>query len=151
MTLELSRVFDIEAELGPIRDLGPMPHGRRRIVPILGGTVRGPRLEAEIVPGGADWQHVRSDGVVELVARYSILTRDRVEITVTNSGLRRAPPEVMERMARGEAVDPALVYCRTVPLFEAPAGPYAWLNASIFVCTAARLPDKIRVGVFEVL
>jgi hypothetical protein len=57
----------------------------------------------------------------------------------------------MERMARGEAVDPALVYCRTVPLFEAPAGPYQWLNASVFVCTAARLPDKIEVGVFEVL
>jgi uncharacterized protein DUF3237 len=151
MRPELYHVFDIEAALGPIRDLGPMPHGRRRIVPILGGTVRGPRLEGEIVPGGADWQHVRSDGVVELVARYSVLTRDGVEITVTNTGLRRAPPDVMERMARGEAVDPALVYCRTVPLFEAPAGPYQWLNASVFVCTAARLPDKIRVEVFEVL
>jgi uncharacterized protein DUF3237 len=89
--------------------------------------------------------------VAELVARYSIRTRDGVEITVTNSGLRRAPPEVMERLARGEVVDPALVYCRTVPLFEAPAGPYAWLNASIFVATAARLPDKIHVAVFEVL
>jgi hypothetical protein len=151
MTPELCHVFDIEAALGPIRDLGPMPHGRRRIVPILGGTVRGPRLEGELVPGGADWQHVRADGVVELVARYSVLTRDGVEITVTNTGLRRAPPDVMERMARGEAVDPGLVYCRTVPLFEAPAGPYQWLNASVFVCTAARLPDKIRVEVFEVL
>src|SRR5262245_66093322 len=151
MGLELSHVFDIEANLGPIRDLGPMPHGRRRIVPILGGTVRGQRLEAEVVSGGADWQHIRGDGVVELVARYSIRTRDGVEITVTNSGLRRAPPEIMERMARGEAVDPGLVYCRTVPLFEAPPGPYAWLNASIFVASAARLPDKIHVAVFEVL
>jgi hypothetical protein len=151
MTPELRHVFDIEAALGPIRDLGPMPHGRRRIVAILGGRVRGPRLEGAIVPGGADWQHVRGDGVIELVARYSVLTRDGVEITVTNRGLRRAPPDVMERMARGEAVDPALVFCRTVPLFEAPAGPYQWLNASVFVCTAARLPDKIEVGVFEVL
>jgi hypothetical protein len=151
MTPELRQVFDIEAHLGPIRDLGAMPHGRRRIVPIVGGTVRGPRLEAEIVPGGADWQHVRGDGVLELVARYSIRTADGVEIAVTNRGLRRAPPEVMERMARGEAVDPALVYCRTVPQFEAPPGPYAWLNASLFVATASRLPDKIRVEVFEVL
>jgi hypothetical protein len=151
MTPDLRHVFDIEARLGPIRDLGAMPHGRRRIVPILGGTVRGPRLEAEVVSGGADWQHIRGDGVAELVARYSIRTRDGVEITVTNSGLRRAAPEVMERMARGEAVDPALVYCRTVPLFEAPSGPYAWLNASIFVATAARLPDNIHIAVFEVL
>jgi hypothetical protein len=151
MTLELRHAFDIEAHLAPTRDLGAMPHGRRRIVPIVGGTVRGQRLEAEVVPGGADWQHVRGDGVVELVARYSIRTADGIEITVTNRGLRRAPPDVMERMARGEAVDPALVYCRTVPQFEAPPGPYAWLNASIFVCTAARLPDKIRVEVLEVL
>jgi len=151
MTPELRHICDIEAQVGPLRDLGPTPHGRRRIVPILGGTVKGPRLRGEIVPGGADWQYVRADGVVELVARYSIRTHDGVEIAVANSGLRRAAPEVMARLTRGETVDPALVYCRTVPLFEAPAGPYEWLNASLFVCTAARLPDKVQVTVFEVL
>lgn len=150
MTPELRHAFDIEAEVGPVRDLGPTPHGRRRIVPILGGTVSGPRLQGAVVPGGADWQYVRPDGIVELVARYSIRTADGVEIAVTNSGLRRASPEVMARLSRGEPVDPALVYCRTVPLFEAPAGPYDWLNASLFVCTAARLPDKVQVAVFEV-
>jgi len=150
MTPELGHVCDIEADVGPIRDLGPTPHGRRRIVPILGGVVKGPRLKGEIVPGGADWQYVRSDGVAELVARYSIRTHDGIEIAVTNSGLRRASPEVMDRLSRGESVDPALVYCRTVLLFEAPAGPYAWLNASVFVCTAARLPDKVLIAVFEV-
>jgi hypothetical protein len=147
--MELRHVFDIEAEVGPVRDLGAMPHGRRRIVPILGGTVRGPRLEARVLPGGADWQYVRGDGVVELVARYSILTADGAEVAVTNRGLRRAAPEVLERMARGEAADPALVYCRTTPLFEAPAGPYDWLNCSVFVASAERLPDRVRVAVYE--
>ena len=104
-----------------------------------------------MLPGGADWQYVRSDGVVELVARYSILTTDGVEIAVVNRGLRRAAPEVMARMARGEAVDPALVYCRTTPQFEAPAGPYEWLNRSVFVASAERMPDRVRIGVFEVL
>jgi uncharacterized protein DUF3237 len=151
MTLELRHAFDIEAYLAPMRDLGAMPLGRRRIVPIVGGTVRGQRLEAEIVPGGADWQHVRGDGVVELVARYSIRTADGVEITVTNRGLRRASPETMARMGRGEAVDPALVYCRTTPQFEAPTGPYEWLNASVFVGSAVRLPDKVQIAVYEVL
>jgi hypothetical protein len=84
------------------------------------------------------------------VARYSILTADGVEIAVVNRGLRRAPPEAMARMARGEAVDPAVVYCRTTPLFEAPAGPYDWLNASVFVASAERLPDSVRIAVFEV-
>jgi hypothetical protein len=131
--------------------LGATPHGRRRIVPILGGTVRGPRIEAGVLPGGADWQRVRGDGVVELVARYTIRTRDGAEIAVVNRGLRRAAPEVMERMARGEAVDPALVYCRTTPQFEAPTGPYDWLNRSMFVGSATRFPDKVHIAVFEIL
>lgn len=150
MSPNLSHVCLIEAIVAPIRDLGATPRGRRRIVPILGGTVRGLRLEAEVLPGGADWQYVRGDGVVELVARYSIRTRDGVEIAVVNRGLRRAPPDVLERMTRGEAVDPALVYCRTTPQFEAPAGPYEWLNRSVFIASADRMPDKIRVAVFEV-
>jgi hypothetical protein len=150
MIPQLRHVCSIEADVGPSRDLGPTPHGRRRIVPILGGTVKGSRLAGDILPGGADWQCVRSDGVVELVARYSILTRDGTEIAVTNSGLRRASPEAMERLSRGETVDPALVYCRAVPVFEAPPGPYEWLNASVFICSAVRLPDKVQIEVFEV-
>jgi uncharacterized protein DUF3237 len=151
MTPELRHVCDIEVEVGPIRDLGPTPHGRRRIVEIRGGTAKGPRLEGKVVPGGADWQYVRGDGVLELEARYSIRTGDGAEIAVVNRGLRRASPEIMERMSRGEAVDPALVYFRTVPTFEAPAGPYDWLNRSVFLATAARLPDKVQIRVFEVL
>ena len=151
MRPELAHVCAIDVDVGPMRDLGPTPHGRRRIIPILGGRVRGERLEGAVMPGGADWQYVRSDGVVELEARYSIRTHDGVEIAVANRGLRRAAPEIMERIARGEPVDPALVYCRTVPTFEAPAGPYDWLNRSIFLGTAARLPDKVLIEVFEAL
>jgi hypothetical protein len=151
MTPELRFVCDIEVDVGPIRDLGPMPLGRRRIIPILGGTVRGPRLQAEVVPGGADWQYVRTDGVLELEARYSLRAGDGAEIVVVNRGMRRAAPEIMERLSRGEAVDPALVYFRTAPVFEAPAGPHAWLNGSVFVASAARLPDRVQLKVFEVL
>ena len=69
MTPELKHVCDIDVEVGPIRDLGPTPHGRRRIIAIRGGQAHGPRLAGEIIKGGADWQYVRSDGVVELGAR----------------------------------------------------------------------------------
>jgi hypothetical protein len=148
---DLRHLCDIDVDVGPIRDLGPTPHGRRRIIDIRGGTVRGKRLDAEIVPGGFDWQYVRSDGVIELEARYSIRTRDGVEIAIVNRGLRRAPADVLARLARGQIVDPALVYFRTVPTFEAPDGPYAWLNLSIFIGTAARLPDRVQIKVFEVL
>jgi hypothetical protein len=151
MTPTLRHVCDIGVSVGPIRDLGPTPHGRRRIIPILSGTVKGERLEGEVIPGGTDWQYVRSDGVLELEARYSIRTKDGTEIAVTNRGMRRASPEIMERLSRGEAVDPAQVYFRAAPVFEAPSGPYAWLNESVFIGTASRFPDKVHIRVFEVL
>lgn len=147
----LAPVCDIDVDVGPIRDLGEVPHGRRRIIEIRGGRITGPRLQGDIVPGGADWQYVRGDGILELVARYSIRAGDGTEIAVTNRGIRRASPEVMAALSRGERVDPAQVYFRTVPTFEAPAGPHQWLNGSIFLATAARLPDRVQIGVFEVL
>lgn len=148
---EFAHVCDIEAMVGPIEDLGPMPHGRRRIIAIHGGTVRG-RINGTILPGGADWQYVRGDGLLELVARYAIRTGDGIDIAVTNRGMRRASPEVQAAMSRGEPVDPKLVYFKTVPTFEAPIdGPYAWLNQSIFLATAQRLPDRVQIKVHEVL
>lgn len=151
MPPELRHVCDIDVSVGPIRDLGSMPHGRRRIIPILSGTVRGERLRGEVMPGGADWQYVRGDGVLELEARYSIRAEDGAEIVVVNRGMRRAAPEIMDRLSRGEPVDPTLVYFRTAPVFEAPAGPHQWLNESVFVGTAARFPDRVQIRVFEVL
>jgi hypothetical protein len=151
MPPELRHMCEIAADVGPMRDLGPMPRGRRRIIPILGGHVKGSRVEGDILPGGSDWQHLRADGVLELTARYAILTKDGVEIAVTNRGIRRAPKPIMDRLTRGEAVDPALVYFRTIPVFEAPEGRYDWLNRSLFLATAARFPDRVQITVFEVL
>ncbi len=150
MQPKLEAICDIDVDVGEIQDLGLMPHGRRRIIAINGGTVSGPRITATIMPGGADWQHVRPDGIVELVARYAIRTHDGVDIAITNRGIRRASPEILAAMSRGDRVDPALVYFRTVPTFEAPDGPYGWLNRSIFLGTAARLPDRVQIKVFEV-
>ena len=147
---ELSHVCDLEVDVGPIRDLGAMPHGRRRLVVILGGVVSGPRLAGDILPGGADWQYVRDDGSVELVARYAIKTTAGPEIAVSNRGIRRAAPEVLARLAAGEPVDPALIYFRTIPTFEAPDGALSWLNRSLFLANAVRLPDKVKLRVFEV-
>ena len=149
-TPELSHVCDVEVAVGPVRDLGAMPLGQRRIVSILGGRVHGPRLAGEVLPGGADWQIARGDGILQLVARYVIRTTAGSEIAVSNRGLRRASPDIMLRLGRGEPVDPALVYFRTVPSFEAPAGPDDWLNRSLFVASAARLPDKVMLRIFEV-
>jgi hypothetical protein len=131
--------FTARAELGVPITVGDMPQGIRRFVPILGGKVEGPRLSGSITPGGGDWQVIVSTRRIEVEARYFIRTHDAVLIAVFNRGFRRAEPDVMQRLANGEAVPPDQYYFRTTPRFEAPIdSPHAWLNESLFVAAAER-------------
>ncbi|MDE2005689.1 MAG: DUF3237 domain-containing protein [Rhodospirillales bacterium] len=145
---ELTHVFTAHVAVAPALELGELGAGRRRIVPIQGGRVAGPRLSGTVLAGGADWQIVRAGGTAEIVARYTIRAEDGTLIGVVNSGLRRAAPEVLARLAAGEAVDPAQYYFRTVPVFEAPPGPHAWLTETVFVATGARRAAEIEITVF---
>jgi hypothetical protein len=141
----------VNVTLEPIRDLGDTPLGRRRIIGITGGTFSGPRLSGRILPGGADWQVIRTDGVAYLDARYTLETADGALIYVNNKGYRHGPKDVIERLARGEDVDPALYYMRATPWFETSAPAYAWLNRAICVCTGARRALGVELDVYEVL
>ena len=84
--------------------VGHTPLGARRIIPITGGRVEGPRLEGVVVPGGADWQIVRGDGAAVLEARYTIRSAEGALIYVRNVGVRVGPPEVLARLGRGEPI-----------------------------------------------
>ena len=143
--------FQADVALGPIQELGVIDGMRRRIVPIVGGTVSGPRLKGVVMPGGADWQGVRpADGLTRVYARYWIRSEDGVAIGVENSGIRRAPASVMQRLMAGEQVAPGDYYFRAVPFFEVGEGPYRWMNETMFLCVGARLPDKAIIRVYEV-
>jgi len=131
--------------------IGQSSHGLRRIVPILGGAVSGPALKGTVLVGGADWQYVRPDGAWELQARYTIRTDDGVLIMVENRGVRYGKPETMEKLSRGEKVDPAEIYCRTVATFEAPRDSrYEWLNHTLIVGNVERTPDAAIVRFYKV-
>ena len=140
----------VEVTLEPVRDLGETPLGRRRIIGITGGKFAGPRLSGRILPGGADWQVIRADGVAYLDARYTLETGDGALIYVNNKGYRHGPRDVIERLARGEAVDPALYYMRATPWFETSAPAYAWLNRAICVATGARRAAAVELDFYEV-
>jgi hypothetical protein len=118
-------------------DVGATPLGRRRYIPITGGTFQGPRLRGVVLPGGADWQTDRSDGVTEADALYSIRTDDGAVIIVRNQGV----------IAAGGA------YMRTALRFTAPTGPHEWLNQSQFVSSIAGgpRPGTVIIRVFRVL
>jgi hypothetical protein len=140
----------LEVTLEPARELGETPLGRRRIIGITGGTFSGPRLAGRILPGGADWQLLRADGVAYLDARYTLETDDGALIYVNNKGYRHGPKDVIERLARGDKVDPALYYMRATPWFETSASAYAWLNRSICIATGARRAAAVELDFYEV-
>ncbi len=140
----------IEVTLEPARELGDTPLGRRRIIGISGGKFAGPRLSGRVLPGGADWQVIRADGVAYLDARYTLETADGALIYVNNKGYRHGPKDVIERLARGEEVDASLYYMRATPWFETSAPKYAWLNRTICVATGARRAAAVELDLYEI-
>lgn len=148
---DLEFAFELIAELGPAVDIGSTTSGFRRIIDIRSGTFHGPLLKGTLLPGGADWQIIRTDGVTELHAHYVLLTDDGVHIQVKVRGLRHAPGDALERIAAGQTVDQREYYFRASPVFNAPAGPYEWLNHSLFVGTGERQQRGVRLLMFRVM
>lgn len=148
--LRLERLFSAQISLATPQELGETPQGRRRIIGITGGSFSGARLSGRVLPGGADWQVVREDGVAVLDTRYTLETHDGALIYVQNRGLRHGPPEVMERLARGENVDASLYYMRSHPSFETGDARYAWLNKIVCVGSGERLANAVKLEMYEV-
>ena len=143
-------IFTIHAELAPMLHFGRTPYGERRVIGILGGTVRGPKLSGRVLPGGADWQIVRGDGAADIQARYTIESEAGARILVSSEGLRHGPPAVMERLARGDNVDPSLYYFRTVMRFETADPSVDWLNRILALARGQREANAVRLDVYEV-
>ena len=143
-------IFTIHADLSAILNLGRTPYGERRIIDITGGTVRGRKLNGRILPGGADWQIVRSDGAADISARYTIETDAGARIMVKSDGLRHGPSEVLERLARGDRVDPSLYYFRTAMRFETSDSAVDWLNRILALAHGAREALSVKLDVYEV-
>jgi hypothetical protein len=148
--LSAQPIFTIEAELEAIMSLGRTPVGERRIIGIGGGTVRGQKFNGRVLPGGADWQVIRADGAADIQARYTIESDGGARVLVDSVGLRHGPPEVIEKLARGDNVDPALYYFRTVMRFETGDPSTDWLNRIIAVARGQRLARAVRLDVYEV-
>src|SRR5690606_21066261 len=115
-----------------------------------GGLVFGPRLQGRVLPGGGDWQAVGEDGLSQIMARYSLELADGTRVGVTNTGVRTASPEVMEKLVAGIEVPPDAYYFRTNPVFEVADGVHAWLRRHLFVARGVRKPDHVIVDFYRV-
>lgn len=141
--IALTPAFEARIEVGPAQEVGATAKGIRRMIPILGGSFAGPRMQGIILPGGADWQLVRPDGTAEIEAHYTMKTHDGVCIYIMNRGYRHGPPEIMQKLARGEEVAPDQYYFRSSPVFEVEQGTYDWLDKSVFVGTGERHKEYV--------
>jgi len=150
MTILLKKFCDIHVELGVPIEMGLAPKGKRRIIPIVGGTFEGPDIRGRVVNLGADWQTILPEQVAELDTRYCLETDDGAWIEIRNFGFRHGPPEVLAAIARGETVDPASYYMRTHCRFETGAPRYDWLNRTLFLGTGRRDAAAVRIEIFEI-
>jgi hypothetical protein len=132
-------------------EVGQTPVGQRRIAVLTGGSFAGPKLQGKVLPSGGDWIVVRPDGVVQLDVRAHLETDDGALIYMTYRGHRHGPKDVIDRLNRGEQVDPSAYYFRTTPYFETGAEKYAWLNRMCFVAKGHRLPEGPVYRVYTVL
>jgi len=105
-----------------------------------------------VVPApGGDWLLMRPDQVLTLDVRLTLLTDDGAYIYMSYRGLRHGPKEVMDRLNKGEAVDPALYYFRMTPIFETSSTEYAWINLIVAIGTGRRESTGPIYEVHEVL
>ena len=103
-TTQLEFVCQLKVQLAPIKEMGTGRAGQRRIIPITGGSVSGPKISGKILNLGADWQTIFSDGVAELDTRYAFETDDGALIEIINYGFRHGPEEVIKSLAHGDDV-----------------------------------------------
>ena len=148
--LRYEPLMELAVDVGEMVSLEEGPLGERRVVAILGGTFEGPGLDGEVLPG-ADWQLARRDGVLEIDARYALRERSGGIVLVLSQGYRHGPPEVLAALARGEAVDPAAYFFRTVMRFETGHERLAWLNRVIAIASGARRARQVLLSAHSLL
>jgi len=144
-------LFTLTGRVSSPQEIGASPSGQRRIVPIEGGDFKGPKLRGMVLPGGADWMLVRPDGVAQINVRMTLQTDDGDLIFMKYGGFRHGPTDVMDRLARGEAVEPTEYYFRITPLFETGSQKYAWLNKIITIGAGHKLANGPVYYVYEIL
>lgn len=145
-------LFHLDLAVGSSHLVGPTPAGIRRIAPVSGGTFEGPRLSGTVLPGGTDWITQDPNGEwFRMNVRLPLKTHDGELFVMAYEGFRSGPPDVLEKLARGEPLNPDSYYYRVVGTFETSSANLAWLNTLVTVALGSRSPTGPAYDVFSVL
>jgi hypothetical protein len=150
MNTNLEHIFTAKIKVDIPIEIGDVGIGIRRVIPITGGTFEGPKMKGIILPGGADYQIIRYDGVTEALAHYTIQTDDGVPIYVVNKGYRHGPKEIIDKLISGESVPDGSYYFKTTPVFETGSEKYSFLNRMIFIGEGLRKPNEVEIKFLQV-
>jgi hypothetical protein len=143
-------LFTIALEV-EVLNLGDTPYGSRRVGRFGAGSFEGPKLRGTVLSGGACWMLLRRDDALEIEVRITLETDDKQQIYMSWKGFRHGPKEVIDRLNRGEIVDPATYYFRTTPYFETSSEKYDWMNRICSIATGSRKASGRTFEVFQVL
>ena len=138
--IRTTHLFTMTLAVAGMQPIGATPSGNRRIGLVAGGTFQGDAAARQGAARRGRLDHRAPDGATTLDVRLVLETDDGAAIGMTYRGMRHGPAAVMERLNRGEVVDPAEYYFRIAVAFETAAAKYDWLNRD----HSRSAPDGVR-------
>ena len=138
VSLQADEIMRLHIKLGAIEIVGPTGSGRLQVIPIIGGTFAGEKINGKVAPGGADWNTTRQEGIAHVLAKFLLETDDGEFIAIENEGL----------------IDPSLEsVIKTKATFMANNdGKYSYLNHGIYVGELAGTPnakDSVEIVIYK--
>jgi Protein of unknown function (DUF3237) len=148
--LPVEHLFDMRVDLEPPQPIATHL-GTRMTFVAKGGVIEGPRLQGEVLPGGADWLLVGSDRVGRVDVRATLRTHDNALIHYEARGIIKIPADGLQRLAAGEVLPFDETYVRTTPKFETADERYGWLSEVVAVGYNVLSPNRVDYRVYKVL
>jgi hypothetical protein len=146
----VEHLADFSIDLHPAQPIATKT-GLRMTFILRAGTVEGPRLRGEFIPGGGDWLLVGEDRIGRVDVRATIRTHDGALIHYTARGVIKIPDDGLERLSAGARIPMAESYVRTTPQFETGDPRYDWLNEAVAIGYNELSADHIDYRIYRVL
>ena len=148
---ELEYLMTYRADLEESVDVGAVPSGTRQIFDVKGGSFEGPRLKGRLLPSGADWLLIGTDGVGRLDVRGTLETEDGAHIYLQYFGVLVLSDEVLRALTQGGETQYGDTYFMTQPRFETGDPRYSWLNSVVAVAQGRVLRSAVEYRVYQVV
>jgi hypothetical protein len=148
---ELEYLMTYRADLEEPVVIGSVPSGTRQIFDVKGGSFEGPRLKGRLLPSGADWLLIGTDGVGRLDVRGTLETEDGAHIYLQYFGVLVLGDEVLRALTQGGETQYGDTYFMTQPRFETGDPRYSWLNSVVAVAQGRVLRNAVEYRVYQVV